>query len=391
MTMSNSMPYKEHEHVSDSAVVPVSETYRFDFTGNGNEYFRIWIINLCLTLATLGIYSAWAKVRRLQYFDRNTQLNGVAFNFHGNPMAIFKGRLVALVLFVAYHYAFGFSKAFGVTVITVLFLTLPWMLRSALQFRLRNTSYRGVRFYFGGSLKEAYLNYTPLLAILLLPAATVAVMPDSKNLVGLEFILLYLSWPVIHAAMKRYQQSHIVYGDQASTYKASIFALIKPYILAFLFAIGIVIVVVIVAVVIVVIMTIISKSTGATPGFNTGVGIGIVVMVLYAYGVYLVAGPFLQVTIWNLVWNSTQFPTFTVRSELVFWPYLRLQTKNLIFTLLTLGLYRPFAVVSVYQYRLAHMSVEGGSFDHIVQSGQNQQIAATGDSSADFFGIDLSF
>jgi uncharacterized membrane protein YjgN (DUF898 family) len=28
------------------------------------RYFRIWIVNLLLTIATLGIYSAWAKVRR---------------------------------------------------------------------------------------------------------------------------------------------------------------------------------------------------------------------------------------------------------------------------------------------------------------------------------------
>ena len=33
------------------------------FTGQGAEYFRIWIVNLALTVATLGIYSAWAKVR----------------------------------------------------------------------------------------------------------------------------------------------------------------------------------------------------------------------------------------------------------------------------------------------------------------------------------------
>ena len=33
------------------------------FTGDGKEYFRIWVVNLLLTLATFGIYSAWAKVR----------------------------------------------------------------------------------------------------------------------------------------------------------------------------------------------------------------------------------------------------------------------------------------------------------------------------------------
>lgn len=36
------------------------------FTGTGAEYFGIWIVNLLLTIVTLGIYSSWAKVRRLQ-------------------------------------------------------------------------------------------------------------------------------------------------------------------------------------------------------------------------------------------------------------------------------------------------------------------------------------
>lgn len=55
------------------------------FTGSGGEYFHIWIVNLLLTILTLGVYSAWAKVRRLQYFCRNTRLAGASFDYHGNP------------------------------------------------------------------------------------------------------------------------------------------------------------------------------------------------------------------------------------------------------------------------------------------------------------------
>ncbi|MFP5306510.1 MAG: DUF898 family protein, partial [Gammaproteobacteria bacterium] len=49
---------------------------RLQFSGSGGEYFRIWIVNLLLSVLTLGIYSAWAKVRRMQYFYRNTTLAG---------------------------------------------------------------------------------------------------------------------------------------------------------------------------------------------------------------------------------------------------------------------------------------------------------------------------
>ena len=69
----------------------------FAFTGSGSEYFRIWIVNLILSVVTLGIYSAWAKVRRLEYFYRHTRVAGASFDYHGRPLAILKGRIVAVL------------------------------------------------------------------------------------------------------------------------------------------------------------------------------------------------------------------------------------------------------------------------------------------------------
>ena len=43
---------------SDMTALPLA------FHGSARDYFRIWIVNLCLTLLTLGIFSAWAKVRK---------------------------------------------------------------------------------------------------------------------------------------------------------------------------------------------------------------------------------------------------------------------------------------------------------------------------------------
>ncbi len=38
-----------------------------EFHASAREYFRIWIVNLCLTLLTFGIFSAWAKVRKKRF------------------------------------------------------------------------------------------------------------------------------------------------------------------------------------------------------------------------------------------------------------------------------------------------------------------------------------
>lgn len=48
-----------------------------------------------LTVVKRGIYSAWAKVRRMQYFARHAQLAGASFDFQGSPWVLLRGRLLA--------------------------------------------------------------------------------------------------------------------------------------------------------------------------------------------------------------------------------------------------------------------------------------------------------
>jgi uncharacterized membrane protein YjgN (DUF898 family) len=57
----------------------VRTEHPFEFGGDAREYFRIWIVNLALSVVTLGIFSAWAKVRSERYFYGNTRLDGDPF------------------------------------------------------------------------------------------------------------------------------------------------------------------------------------------------------------------------------------------------------------------------------------------------------------------------
>src|SRR2546425_152280 len=76
-----------------------------EFTGTAAEYFRIWIVNLFFTLATLGIYSAWAKVRKRRYFYGSTRLDGDSFDYFASPKAILNGRIIAVAIFAIYALA----------------------------------------------------------------------------------------------------------------------------------------------------------------------------------------------------------------------------------------------------------------------------------------------
>jgi len=113
---------------------PAAAPLAFTFSGSGAEYFRIWIVNLLLSVATLGIYSAWAKTRRLQYFYRNTQLAGASFDFRGAPKAILRGRILAVLLLGVLYAAFGASLEDGILAGTLVLAALPWIMRSALRF-----------------------------------------------------------------------------------------------------------------------------------------------------------------------------------------------------------------------------------------------------------------
>ncbi|MDP9808249.1 uncharacterized membrane protein YjgN (DUF898 family) [Rhizobium tibeticum] len=79
------------------AKAPANPFVRAKFTGSASEYFGIWIVNVLLTIVTIGIYSAWAKVRRNRYFYGNTVLLGRAFEYHATGKQIFLGRAVVFV------------------------------------------------------------------------------------------------------------------------------------------------------------------------------------------------------------------------------------------------------------------------------------------------------
>lgn len=363
---------------------PTSETHHFSFTGSGREYFKIWIVNLFLSVATLGIYSAWAKVRRLQYFDRNTHLAGAVFDFDGDPKAIFRGRVMAVILLGAYQHAFGFSVAVGIAVVLVLLLSLPFLMRGALRFRLRNTRYRGLRFGFTGSVPDAYAAYLPPLLMFLLPAVLVALDPSGKT-VGLVF-LLYLVWPLMHGAMKRYQHKHFQYGSLASGFDVSKSRFYIPYLKSF----GMGLLGMLAAFALTFCLMFLLKEIGATDD-NDGYMTGLIMGGLAGYLTYLLAGPYLQVRIGNLAWSATTLPGVRISSHMKARAYLKLQLVNSILTLLTLGLYRPFAVVRAYRYRLEHITVTTeGSFEHAV-AGVATTGSASADGVADFLGVDLSW
>ena len=215
------------------------DEHAIEFTASGSEYFRIWIVNLALTVVTLGIYSAWAKVRRLKYFYRSTQVAGSVFDYHGWPLAILKGRLIALVL-VAGWYGLGyFSPAVAIVVLLGIAGLMPFLIQRSFRFRLYQSSYRGIRFRFSGALGSAYRVVLVPIAFFLVPGflgmmygpGTTDGMPDPwlGLLAATASLVAAALVPRFHHAFKRYQHDHAAFGTTRGAFNVGVRAFYAIY------------------------------------------------------------------------------------------------------------------------------------------------------------------
>src|SRR5215510_8374244 len=73
------------------------ETRRLQFHGSAQTLFGIWIVNVFLTLLTLGVYYFWAKVRIREYLLSQTSFEGDRFAYHGTGTELLIGWIKAML------------------------------------------------------------------------------------------------------------------------------------------------------------------------------------------------------------------------------------------------------------------------------------------------------
>jgi len=182
----------------------------FSFEGSGKEYFRIWIVNIALTILTLGIYSAWAKVRTNRYFYANTYLNGSNFEYNADPKRILIGRLVVvgiyIIFMVFFKYLGMFEVAGGIAIVAL--LAMPWLIRQAVSFKLRNTSYRNVPFRYTGRTRDFYKFF--LITLIIFVPVIVLVM---IGIPILSMIILFFFSASVYVKFKNLIINSSYYGN----------------------------------------------------------------------------------------------------------------------------------------------------------------------------------
>ncbi|GGK87468.1 hypothetical protein GCM10010844_02520 [Deinococcus radiotolerans] len=140
--------------------VPDVTRHDLRFTGTAGEYFRLWIVNVALTLVTLGIYLPWARVRTRQYFYGHTWLDGQNFEYRANPAALLRGYVLVGALFVLYSFAMQRELYWlGFPLLLLYVVLYPWLVWRSLRFQAANTFHRGLNFSFNGTAGESYVAY----------------------------------------------------------------------------------------------------------------------------------------------------------------------------------------------------------------------------------------
>lgn len=319
---------------------------RLQFTGAGGEYFRIWIVNLLLTVVTLGIYSAWAKVRRERWFLRNTCLEDSPFDYHGQPLAILKGRAVVVLGLLVLNGIGKISPLLSVITSLALFFALPWIITRALRFRALNTSWRGLRFRFCGSVRGAVQVFVlwPMLIV----------------------FTLGLIVPYVLVKRKEYVFNNLRYGDAAFSLRLPAGKVYGIYLRASLLPLlGVV---------------------GLLAFFAMKLpAVGVVLL----WASILAVLPFVLACTANLIWANAALGLHRFESDQKVGELYAIWFKNILLSLLTLGLYRPFAAVNLWRYRVERLSVLPAASLASFVAGQREEVRILGEEASDLMDVDL--
>ncbi len=315
-----------------------------EFRGSGTEYFRIWIVNILLTILTLGIYSAWAKVRRNQYFYGNTRLDEAAFEYLADPQKIIKGRLIAGGIILIINLLSQLHPILAVLSIPIFVFGAPWLIIRALAFRAYNSAYRNIRFGFKATYGQAFKIFV------LWP---MAVLPT------LGFLM-----PHVYYLQKKFIVENSRYGKTHFTFHARS----REYFPIFLFA------------------GLLALAGSGLIGMGAASFLPIVILFL---PLYLFVFAYFSVSSTNLFYGATRLGPHRFQAMLKTKDYTVLVLTNTLAMALTFGLFMPWAQVRTMRYKVQHLFLKSSGDLNTFVADKQKEVGAFGEEMGGFMDFDF--
>jgi uncharacterized membrane protein YjgN (DUF898 family) len=140
---------------------PPAAVTKVELGADGSVLFAMRVLNLLLSMLTLGVYSFWGKAKVRRYVCGQAEYQGDRFAFHGNGKELLLGwvralpALVFILLFpnilpLMWQHPYSIFVAEGAALAAFLLLW-PVARVGAYRYRLNRMSWRAIRFSYRGS------------------------------------------------------------------------------------------------------------------------------------------------------------------------------------------------------------------------------------------------
>lgn len=302
------------------------------------------------------------------------------------------GRLIAIGVYLVISVLGEFSPVIAAVGGLLIMALFPWLVRSTLRFRARNSQYKNVRFAFVGGLLGAYMLFGLIVFanILIIGAGYLSMQMNigagylsirMNDVIGMMVMAIgfVLLAPFAWRLFKSYQFDNTQFGEMAFTWHASMLDVYKavwiPIGIGILASIG----------------GMVMMGLGAAFGSDIGVRIAVLV-VIGMYLMVLLILPLIQACLHKVVWgNLTIGKSEFVLNDFSIFRFAFIQFTNYLMIGLTLGLFTPWAAVRLHRYKTQTLSLlSHDNFDELITP-QMIEESALGEEIADVFDIDVSW
>ncbi len=380
---------------------------KLKFEGNSLEYFKIWIVNIFLTIITLGIYYPWAKVRNNRYFYANSNLEENNFEYHATGKQLFLGYMIGVLLFIIYITLSNIFPIYSMGFILALFIAIPWLIWRSMIFNMNVTTFNNIRFKFTGKLKQSYITFLfyPILFMALFGGVMyVLFLIENKIAIISGIILLLVSFLLIYAYYKKITTNYLInytkYGT--SSFKTDLetkkFLIINIKttllsILCFLLAF-------LVLALMFYLFNDLSNFDKLVSNFNDQEKINSTIFsmlpfiiagyIIFIFLNFFIASYYITKTREYIFSNTSLDNEITFKSTINFFKLSFITITNVLVIMLTFGLAIPWSKVRLTRYMLENTKIDTqGDLDRFFNQ-QNSKHSALGEEIADSFNIDVS-
>jgi len=368
---------------SDEDAQGKQESIAVKFSGRTGEYFQIWLVNTALTLASLGLYMPWARMRTRRYFLGQIRLQESGLEYQANPQAMFLGWGVIGAGFTLLS-SFGDLLTTGLTsivqplikanwilpllsagVVGVILLiqlgALSWLLVQSIRYNSSKTSFRNLRFGFG-SVEARFRLWKEIVILLVL-----------RFLVPISLGLLqpYVAW-----RWRRFLIRHRRFGTTpfAFTAKPSDFRRLHLRALPLLFP----------AIAIIATLLLSVALAIRTPGVTSPSLIPseiLTVLALASIPLLLVWSCWLEARAAILTWRCTHLGELRFACAWRARDLIRLRLQHGLALVFSLGLAWPWVRIRETRYRLQRISVSPATALDGFLAGEQERISALAEGS----------